>query len=51
MISKTFKKKKNLPSLQMLNPKSKITLHKSQPSPVLSGQFTVITAGSPGFSA
>jgi len=35
----------------MLNPKSKITLHKSQPSPVLSGQFTVITAGSPGFSA
>ena len=35
----------------MLSPKSKIILHKSQPSPVLSGQFTVITAGSPGFSA
>ena len=40
-----------LPPLEMLRPKSNITLHKSQPNPVLSGQFTVITVGSPGFSA
>lgn len=35
----------------MLNPNRNIILHKSQPRPVLSGQFTVITVGSPGFSA
>lgn len=35
----------------MLSPKSNIILHKSHPKPVLSGQFTVITVGSPGFSA
>lgn len=35
----------------MLRPKSNITLHKSQPNPVLLGQFAVITVGSPTFSA
>lgn len=41
----------HLPPLQMLNPKRNIILHKSHPRPVLSGQFTVITVGSSGFSA
>uniref|UniRef100_A0A2P2J4M6 Uncharacterized protein n=1 Tax=Rhizophora mucronata TaxID=61149 RepID=A0A2P2J4M6_RHIMU len=34
----------------MLRPKASKMRHKSQPSPVLSGQFTVITVGSPTFS-
>lgn len=42
---------KSLPPLAMLNPKCKTILHKSQPNPVLSGQFTDITVGSPAFSA
>lgn len=48
---KKYRAKEQLPPLQMLNPNRNIILHKSQPRPVLSGQFTVITVGSPGFSA
>lgn len=39
------------PPLQMLRPKSNITLHKSQRNAVLLGQFAVITVGSPTLSA
>nr|AFK37586.1 unknown [Lotus japonicus] len=34
----------------MLRPKKSMIRHKSQPRPVLSGQFTVMTVGSPSFS-
>ena len=40
----------SLPPLTMLRPKKRMIRHKSQPRPVLSGQFTVITVGSPSFS-
>lgn len=37
------------PPLTMLTPKKRMMRHKSQPKPVLSGQFMVITLGSPSF--
>lgn len=40
----------NIPPLTMFSPKKSMIRHKSQPKPVLSGQFTVITVGSPSFS-
>ena len=39
-----------LPPLTMLRPKKSKMRHKSQPKPVLSGQLTVMTIGSPSIS-
>lgn len=41
----------DIPPLTMLKPKKSMIRQRSQPKPVLSGQFTVITVGSPSFSA
>lgn len=38
-----------VPPLSMLRPKKSMMRHKSQPRPVLSGQLTVRTVGSPSF--
>lgn len=39
-----------IPPLKMVKPKKRMIRQRSHPSPVLSGQFTVITVGSPSLS-